>query len=132
MTGVQTCALPICGKDPLLAIGAIVQVNGNLGITGNINGQKFTSKRELKKNIEPMKDNAIKKVMTTPIYKYNYVDDLDGELKYTGAIIDEAVSDIVNVDGETINIYSMTSVLWKAVQEQQRLIESLQNIKEEI
>ena len=73
-----------------------------------------------------MKDNAIKKVMTTPIYKYNYIDDLDGELKYTGAIIDEAVSDIVNVDGETINIYSMTSVLWKAVQEQQCIIEELQ------
>lgn len=99
---------------------------GHLTVKGTINGQKFTSKRELKKNIEPMKDNAIKKVMTTPIYKYNYIDDLDGELKYTGAIIDEAVSDIVNVDGETINIYSMTSVLWKAVQEQQQLISKQQ------
>lgn len=113
-------------RNPLLAIGSMVQVNGNLGTTGTINGQTWASKRELKKNITPMKDNAIKKVMTTPIYKYNYIDDLDGEVQYTGTIIDEAPVDIVNVDGETINIYSMVSVLWKAVQEQQQLINEQQ------
>lgn len=101
-------------------------IRGNLTVNGTINGQKFTSKRELKKNIEPMKDNALSKVINAPIYKYNYTDDLDGELKYTGTIIDEAPVDIVNVDGETINIYSMVSVLWKAVQEQQQLINEQQ------
>lgn len=114
------------GERPILRIGSGVEVRSNLSVDGLINGQKFDSRREIKKNIVPMKDDAIEKVVTTPIYKYNYTDDLDGELKYTGTIIDEATLDIVNVDGKTINIYSMTSVLWKAVQEQQCIIEELQ------
>lgn len=114
------------GSTAIMRVGAAVEINSNLSVTGTINGQSYTSKRELKKNIEPMKDNALSKVINSPVYKYNYIDDLDGEQKYTGLIIDEAPVDVVNMDGNTINIYSMTSVLWKAVQEQQEQIAQLQ------
>lgn len=104
---------------------------GDLTVRGNasINGQKFTSARELKKNIEPFScslgQTAIEKVVSTPVYKYNYIDDEDTDWKYTGVIIDEAPAEIVNMDGKNINIYSMVSVLWKAVQEQQEEIDRL-------
>ena len=98
-------------------------------VKGLINGQKFTSARELKKNIEPFScpigQTAIEKVVSTPVYKYNYIDDEDTDWKYTGVIIDEAPAEIVNMDGKHINIYSMVSVLWKAVQEQQEEIDRL-------
>lgn len=101
----------------------------DLTVRGTINGQKFTSARELKKNIEPFScplgQTAIEKVVSTPVYKYSYINDKDTDWKYTGVIIDEAPAEIVNMDGKHINIYSMVSVLWKAVQEQQEEIERL-------
>ena len=104
-------------------------IMGSLTVKGMINGQKFTSARELKKNIEPFScplgQTAIEKVVSTPVYKYNYIDDENTDWKYTGVIIDEAPAEIVNMDGKHINIYSMVSVLWKAVQEQQKEIDRL-------
>lgn len=108
-------------------------IGGNLTVKGTVNGQILKSARELKKNIEPFScplgQTAIEKVVSTPVYKYNYIDDEDTDWKYTGVIIDEAPAEIVNMDGKHINIYSMVSVLWKAVQEQQEEIERLKGGK---
>lgn len=121
------------GGDPnniMMSVNAGGGMSGYLTVKSNINvptinGQKWESKRELKKNIEPMKNNALEKVMSTTVYKYHYKEDLDNELKYTGVIIDESPVDIINPDGRHVNIYSMLSVLWKAVQEQQGIISKL-------
>ena len=115
-------------KDGLYVVRDLV-VGRNITASGLINGQKLESARELKKNIEPFScplgQTAIEKVVSTPVYKYNYITDEDTDWKYTGVIIDEAPVEIVNMDGKNINIYSMVSVLWKAVQEQQEEIDRL-------
>lgn len=105
---------------------------------GNISALSVTqrSKESVKKNIEKYLDNASDIVKNSEIYKYNFKSEDDTARKHIGFVIgnkggnyktpDEVVS-----NGEGIDTYTMTSILWKAVQEQQEMIENLQKeIKE--
>lgn len=93
-----------------------------------------TSKSEFKKNFEKL-ENALEIVKNTDIYKYNLKTQKDNEKKHIGFVIGNDFnysSEITNVDEEGneigVDIYSMESVLWKAVQEQEEMIENQQKI----
>jgi hypothetical protein len=110
------------------------QLNGTIGLYA----KAFTtsSNRELKTNIVKDEENALEKVKATTVYNYQFKQDLedwgedaDGNLVLlgqkdpstvpvqTGIIVDEAPKDIIGENGESINLYAMTTLLWKAVQE---------------
>ena len=90
------------------------------------------SKESLKTNIEKYEDNAINIVKNSDIYTYNFKID-KGAKKKIGFIIGDlnktynTPKEVISDDNEGINTYNMLSILWKAVQEQQEIIESMQN-----
>ena len=89
------------------------------------------SKEELKKNFEAYKD-ALDKIKNTDIYKYNYKVETNGTKKHIGCVIGSKYKcndDILTSNKDGIDLYSMVSVLWQGVKEQQEIIEEL---KEEI
>lgn len=119
-----------------------IEVSDNYGTT-DINGSYIrtpqviqTSKESVKKNIEKYLDNASDIVKNSEIYKYNFKSEKDNDKKHIGFVIgDEGgkykTPDEVISNGEGINTYVMTSILWKAVQEQQEIIDELKKeIKE--
>lgn len=91
-----------------------------------------TSKESLKKNIEKYNDDAINIVKNSEIYKYNFKNEPNNYKKHLGFVIADEGGDyktpeqVISVDKEGISTYDMTSILWKAVQEQQQIIERLQ------
>lgn len=96
-----------------------------------------TSLAEKKKNIE-MFENALKEVLNTDIYSYNFINQKDDDKKHIGFIIGKKYKYskyITSIDEEEkeigVDVYSMVSVLWEAVKEQQKQINKLEDqIKE--
>lgn len=95
-----------------------------------------TSKEEDKKDFELYK-NALKEVMNTDIYKYHFRDEEENDKKHIGFVIGKNKNyskDITQENDKGVELYSMTSVLWQAVKEQQEIIEKMQleinNLKE--
>lgn len=88
-----------------------------------------TSKESIKKNFEKI-NNAIGIIKNSEIYKYNFKLENDKDKKHIGFVIPDlggefkTPSEVILGDG--IDTYSMISVLWKAVQEQQEKIEKLE------
>ncbi|MBG9548494.1 phage tail protein [Cytobacillus firmus] len=74
------------------------------------------SRREEKKHIELFNKYALPLIMDTPVYSYLYNSDLDTEPKRVGLIYDEAPMEIMQFSGG-IDVYSMASLMWKAIQE---------------
>ena len=92
-----------------------------------------TSMETDKKNFEKISDNAIEIIKATDIYKYNLKSEKDTEKKHIGFVIGDKYNyskEITAVDenGNEIGVdnYAMTSVCFKAIQEQQEIIEQLQ------
>jgi hypothetical protein len=115
------------------------EVNGysnRVDVNGPVYANSFNnnSKEEIKKNIELFNENALNLLKNSNIYKFNYKTEDDNEKRHIGFIIGKNYKtpyEVISQSGESIDTYSMTSVLWKAVQEQQEQIEQLQNeIKE--
>ncbi|MBG9585613.1 phage tail spike protein [Cytobacillus firmus] len=74
------------------------------------------SRREEKKDIEPFGQTALSLILETPVYSYRYNSDLDSEPKRVGLIYDEAPMEIMQFSGG-IDVYGMSSLMWKAIQE---------------
>lgn len=91
-----------------------------------------TSKESLKKNIKKYDANATNIVKSSQLYTYNFKSEDDKDKKHIGFVIGDEGGDystpeeVISADKEGINGYDMTSILWKAVQEQQETIENLQ------
>lgn len=107
-------------------------LTGYAGISSNgyVSGKAFVnnSKLEVKKNIEKYSKKAIDEIKNTDIYEFNYKIEEDTDKKTIGAIIGNGYrcsKEIIANNGEGINTYSMTSVAYKAIQEQQEQIEEL-------
>ena len=86
-----------------------------------------TSQAEKKKNFEKL-ENALDIVKATDIYKYNLKTQKDGAKKHIGFVIGDSYNysrEITSENNDGADIYSMTAVLYKAVQEQQETIENL-------
>lgn len=97
-----------------------------------------TSKAESKKNFEKF-ENGLEVVKNTDIYKYHLKSQEDTEKKEIGFVIGNEYKyahDITSVDKEGneigVDTYSMISVAYKAIQEQQELIEQLQKEIQEL
>jgi hypothetical protein len=90
-----------------------------------------TSKKESKKNFEKL-TNAKEILNNTDIYKYNLINEEDNVKKSIGFVIGEEFNysqEITATDNDGVNLYSMVSVLWQVVKEQQ---EEIQDLKEMI
>lgn len=110
--------------------------NSRMTIYGDIyaNAYNNNSKEEIKKNIEKFEENAIELLKNSEIYTFNYKTENDTDKKHIGFIIGDKYNtpnEIIANNNEGIDIYSMVSILWKSVQEQQEKIDMLENkIKE--
>lgn len=86
-----------------------------------------TSKAEEKKNFEKL-ENGLDIIKATDIYKYNLKHE-DDTKKHIGFVIGDNYNyskEITSKDNDGVDIYSMVSVCFKAIQEQQEQIEKLQ------
>ena len=102
------------------------------GTSGNITCVSLTqtSLAEKKKNFEKL-NNALDIVKDTDIYKYNLKDEKETDKKHIGFVIGENFNyrkEITSAKNDGADNYSMISVLWKAVQEQQEEIEELRKL----
>lgn len=87
-----------------------------------------TSLEEKKKNFEKL-NNALDIIKNTDIYKYNFITEEDKEKKHIGFVIGENYKysqEITSGNNNGVDTYSMISVAYKAIQEQQEIIEDLQ------
>lgn len=113
-----------------------VSTDGSMFATSFIN----SSENDLKENIHKLKDisknksavrNGIDILKSADIYEYNFKGQ---EHKQIGVIIGKKYNtpeEILSENKKGIDLYSMISIVWKAVQEQQEQIEELQKeIKE--
>lgn len=93
----------------------------------------YDSKEEIKTEISKYNKNALDIVKNTDVYEFNYKD-VPKKKKTIGFVIGEkykTADEIVGDENDGINSYSVMGLLWKAVQEQQELIEQMQKeIKE--
>lgn len=102
---------------------------GNISAHSHIycnNGVEPFSLAEKKRDIEKYNNKALDEVLNTDIYYYNYKEDAENIKRRVGAIIGEAYKcskEIIGTEGKGIDLYSMISVAYKAIQEQQELIE---------
>lgn len=88
-----------------------------------------TSKAESKKNFEKFTLEEAKEILNnTDIYKYNLKTQDDKDKKHIGFVIGDDYNyseEITSEKNDGANIYSMTSVLYTVVKEQQKQIEEL-------
>lgn len=117
----------------------------------NVGTFQFTSDRRLKSNIEPMTEAALERVMALRPVSFKYKQ-IEGSTVFTGSenhvegfIADElqqvipsavngekdALTENGDIQPQTLNMAPIVSVLTKALQEQQELIEQLQTTVQE-
>lgn len=109
-------------------------INTPLTITpsGNITCVSVTqtSKKENKKNFEKL-TNAKEILNNVDIYKYNFKNEDDNVKKSIGFVIGDDFNysqEITSINNDGANIYSMVSVLWQVVKEQQEEINELKEM----
>jgi hypothetical protein len=87
-----------------------------------------TSKAESKKNFELL-ENGLDIIKNTDIYKYHLKSQLDDDKKHIGFVIGDNFNyreEITSTNNDGVDLYSMIAVAYKAIQEQQQMIEQLQ------
>lgn len=98
------------------------------------NGVQPFSLAEKKKNIEKYNKSALNEINNTDIYYYNYKEDEEKCKKRIGAIIGQdynCSNEIIGTEGKGIDLYSMISLSFKAVQELSQKVEQLEKIIKE-
>lgn len=94
-----------------------------------------TSLESQKKNFEKLQDNALEIIKTIDIYKYNLKSEKDTDKKHIGFVIGDNYNyskEVTSLNNTGVDNYSFTSLCCKAIQEQQKVIEKLQNKIEEM
>lgn len=92
-----------------------------------------TSLESVKKNISNYDENATEVIKNSKIYSYNLKNEDDTDKKHIGFVIPDlggnyiTPQEVIAKSGEGIDTYTMCSILWKAIQEQQELIDGLNN-----
>ena len=90
------------------------------------------SLESIKKNIKLFDKYAIDIINSADLYSYNLKKENDDDKKHIGLIIGDGEKkyntpdEIITQDKQGIDLYSMISLSWKAIQEQQKIIEDLQ------
>mgnify|MGYP002525377430 CR=1 FL=1 len=86
-----------------------------------------SSLEEKKKDFEKF-ESGLDIVKDTDIYKYHFKNESETDKKHIGFVIGENYNyrkELTDLDNKGVDLYSMVSVLWRAVQEQQVEIEKL-------
>ncbi len=99
------------------------------------NGNNITteSSEKYKKDIEAATLNALSIINDSNIYKYKYKDDEDEYPVKYGLIIErECPQEIIDNSGDSINLYSMTTISWQAIKELTEEIKALKARVEEL
>ena len=89
-----------------------------------------TSLEEKKKDFEKF-ENGLDIVKNVDIYKYHLKDEKETDKKHIGFVIGDKYNyrkEITSKDNDGAELYSMISVLWRAVQEQQEEIKRLKEV----
>lgn len=81
------------------------------------NGVNVSSDKNRKRDIELYNVDALNEIYTTPVYTYHLDVDLDEELKRIGIIMQEAPLDAIDLKGTGVDLYQMTCMLWRAIQQ---------------
>lgn len=103
---------------------------------GYVTGIDFinVSTEETKKNIKKFNKNAIEIIENTDIYEFNYKTEKDENKKHVGFVIGEGYNYTKEITAEKdkkevgADIYSMISIAYKAIQEQQEQITNLKKV----
>ena len=91
--------------------------------TVNYSSHGSYSLRSIKENIEPFTECATDIICGSHIRIYNFKDRANlGDKKRVGLIVDEAPDIVITKDNNAIDDYVMCSISWKAIQEQQEII----------
>lgn len=88
-----------------------------------------TSLKSRKKNIKKLKINALDLVKEADICEYNFKKEKAGTKKHIGLVIGEGYNcpeQVISEDGQGVEQYSLTSLLWKAVQELTEKVERME------
>lgn len=112
--------------------GNIYTKNADIYVDGYVSAKGFntisSSLAEKKKNIKKLRESAIDIVKNTDIYEYNYKEENKNTKKHIGFIIGDTYNysqRLTTEKNDNADIYSMVSVAYKAIQEQQEEIEEL-------
>lgn len=87
-----------------------------------------TSLKSKKKYIKKLKVNATDLIKNSDICLYNLKGEKAKSKKHIGLVIGDGYNcpeEVISEDGQGVEQYSMTSLAWKAIQEQQEIIENL-------
>lgn len=79
-----------------------------------------TSLEKVKKNINIYDERALDKILNSDIYSYNLKLERDTDKKHIGFVIGDKYKtpkEVINKDGNAIELYSAIGILWKSVQE---------------
>lgn len=87
-------------------------------------GFAVQSERSAKNTIEPFEENVLETVKQTPVRSYHLNTDKPDQDKRIGLVLDETPPQLQH-DEHTLDLYSMTTMLWKAVQELTKKVEEL-------
>ena len=118
-------------KDTTITANGIT--TGNITCSGTITSSRGVcqgSREEIKKNFEKL-TNAKEILKATDIYKYNLKNEKDNAKKSIGFVIGDKFNysqEITSENNDGANIYSMVSVLWQVVKEQQEEIKELKEM----
>lgn len=88
-----------------------------------------TSLKARKKNIKKLKVNALELIKEADICEYNFKKEKAGTKKHIGLVIGEGYNcpeQVISEEGQSVEQYSLTSLLWKAVQELTVKVEKLE------
>lgn len=100
---------------------------GNLYISGQIYP---SSLEKMKKNFEKL-ENGLDIINDTEIYKYNMIFEDDNTKKHIGFVIGDSYKfskEITSAKNNSVDLYSMVAVAYKAIQEQQIEINKLKEM----
>lgn len=88
-----------------------------------------TSLESIKKNITKFNKNATDIINNSDIYEYNLKSDKDTDKKMIGFVIGESYNtpdEVIDKNGQAVELYSAIGILWKAVQELSARVEQLE------
>ena len=88
-----------------------------------------TSLESIKKNIRKFTRDAIDIINNSDIYEYNLKSDEDADKKMVGFIIGgnyKTPDEVIDKNGQAVELYSAIGILWKAVQELSSRVEQLE------
>ena len=115
-------------EDPRIVLNSLsnkTEIKAS-GITTPVLTQ--TSLEEIKKNISLYTEDVSDIIKNSEIYIYNLKNEKDTDKKHIGFVIGDKYKtpkQVLSKGGKGIDLYSMSSLMWKNAQEQQKTIEML-------